>query len=141
MPRVSKRAFALVLNASLGVVATPLARAADASGNYGIWGQGQASCHQFTTTTDDAARREFKAFIAGYLTSFNRVTPGIHQITGQRSMQDNVATITAYCGEHPMDSVDQALQFLIGTAIEENRRAGGKASWGRVPQQQTPKQP
>ena len=112
---------------------TPPARAADAAGNYGILGVGQASCHQFSKTTDDAQRRDFKSYTAGYLTSFNRVTPGVYQATGTRTMQDNLAALESYCAANPMDSFDQALQHLIGTALEESRAKGGKSAWGRVP--------
>ena len=124
--------MALSLAVALGGAVPPLL-AADAAGNYGIWGQGQASCHQFSQITDEAQQREFKAYVAGYLTSFNRVTAGVHQATGSRTMADNVATLAAYCAANPMDSFDQALQHLIGTAQEESRIAGGKSAWGRVP--------
>ena len=111
----------------------PWATAADAAGNYGIWGLGQASCHQFSQATDEPHRRDFKAYTAGYLTSFNRVAPGVYQATGARTMADNLAALEAYCMANPMDSFDQALQHLIGTSLEESRAKGGQSAWGRVP--------
>ena len=111
----------------------PLAAAADAAGNYGIWGLGQASCHQFSKATDEPQRRDFKAYTAGYLTSFNRVAPGVYQATGAHTMADNLAALEAYCLANPMDSFDQALQHLIGTSLEESRANGGQSAWGRVP--------
>lgn len=117
-----------------GLATAPRLHAADAAGNYGIWGLGQSSCHQFSKAVDDAQRREYKAYIAGYLTSFNRVTPGVHQATGTRTMLDNLAVLDGYCSANPMDSFDQALQHLIGTALDESRAKGGKSAWGRVPQ-------
>ena len=49
-------------------------------------------------------------------------------------MQDNLAALDVYCAANPMDSFDQALQHLLGSALEESRANGGKAAWGRVPQ-------
>ena len=122
---------------SLGLVFSLPLRAADAGGNYGIWGLGQASCNQFSKAVDEAQRRDYKHYLAGYLTSFNRITPGVYQATGTRTMRENVAALESYCAANPMDSFDQALQHLIGTALEESRANGGKSAWGRVPQTTT----
>ena len=137
---VEARLYPLVLAILAAcVLVTPPAGAADAAGNYGIWGLGQASCHQFSKATDEAQRHDFKTYTAGYLTSINRVTPGVYQATGSRTMQDNLAALEVYCAANPMDSFDQALQHLIGAALDENRARGGKSAWGRAPQTTTGK--
>ena len=111
--------------------AMPATHAADAAGNYAIWGLGQTSCNQFVTASEQNDVAGYKHFVAGYLSAINRVSAGIHRATGDRTMPQNLAVLREYCHQHRMDSFDQALQGLLNLAAKE--QAEGSSAWGRVP--------
>lgn len=105
--------------------------AADASGNYAIWGLGQTSCNQFVKSNEGGDITAYKHFVAGYLSALNRVTSGVYRVTGEHSMPENIDSLLAYCHQNRMDSLDQALQGLVGKAMAAT--GTGTAAWGRVP--------
>lgn len=105
--------------------------AADAAGNYAIWGLGQTSCNQFVKANEAGDITAYKHFVAGYLSALNRVTPGVYRVTGEHSMPENIDSLLAYCHQNRMDSVDQALQGLVGKSMAATGK--GTAAWGRVP--------
>ena len=111
--------------------AMPATHAADAAGNYAIWGLGQTSCNQFVTASEQNDVAGYKHFVAGYLSAINRVGAGIYRATGDRTMPQNLTVLVDYCHQHRMDSFDQALQGLINLAAKE--QAEGTSAWGRVP--------
>lgn len=107
------------------------ARAADATGNYAIWGLGQSSCNQFVKASEEQRLGDYKHYVAGYLTGINRASSETHRSTGERSMKDNFSVLLDYCTQNRMDSLDQALNGLLKEAA---RTAGhGGPAWGRVP--------
>jgi hypothetical protein len=106
------------------------ALAADAEGNYAIWGLGQTSCNQFVKAAADNDLAEYKHFVAGYLTAINRLTPAVYRATGPRTMQDNLKVLKDYCLQNRMDSVDQALLGLLKTTASASTQGG--AAWGRM---------
>lgn len=110
--------------------------AADSAGNYAIWGLGQSSCNQFVKANENGQIADYKHFVAGYLSALNRVTPGVFRVTGDHSMTDNMNSLLEYCGQNRMDSLDQALQGLVGKSMAA---AGtGAGAWGRVPPERLP---
>jgi hypothetical protein len=111
--------------------AMPATHAADAAGNYAIWGLGQTSCNQFVTASEHNDLGGYKHFVAGYLSAINRVGAGNYRATGDRTMPQNLAVLVGYCHQHRMDSFDQALQGLLNLAAKEH--AEGTSAWGRVP--------
>jgi hypothetical protein len=111
--------------------AMPATHAADATGNYAIWGLGQTSCNQFVTAFEQSDVAGYKHFVAGYLSAINRVSTDLYRVTGDRTMSQNLAVLVEYCQQHRMDSFDQALQGLINLAAKE--QADGTSAWGRVP--------
>ena len=118
----------LVLSVLAGI---PTSHAADAAGNYAIWGLGQTSCNQFVKASGQDQLADYKHFVAGYLSAINRVSPGVYRATGDRTMPQNVAALLDYCNQHRMDSFDQALQGLLNSAARE--QGAGTSAWGRVP--------
>jgi len=110
--------------------------AADSAGNYAIWGLGQSSCNQFVKANEGGQIADYKHFVAGYLSALNRVTPGVFRVTGEHSMTDNINSLLEYCGQNRMDSLDQALQGLVGKSMAAI--GTGTAAWGRVPPERVP---
>jgi len=115
----------------LGLAHAQTGRAADASGNYAIWGLGQTSCNQFVKANEAGDITTYKHFVAGYLSALNRVTPGVYRVTGEHSMPENIDSLLTYCHQNRMDSLDQALHGLVGKSMAAT--GTGTAAWGRVP--------
>jgi hypothetical protein len=124
------RHFLALFGLLVGLGARPVA-AADAQGNYAVWGIGQASCHQFGKAYAAGELDAYKAYLAGYLTAYNATTEGAWQVTGQRNLRDNLGEIAGLCAQSPMDSFERAIQALIAKGSAERRAEHAGASWGR----------
>lgn len=109
--------------------------AADAGGNYAVWGIGQASCNQFAKAYDAATITDYKNYLSGYLTAYNTVTAGVYQATLGNTLSDNLKTVYSYCGAHRMDSFERAIQSLL-TQVNDEQRSDHEQSlrWGRPPE-------
>lgn len=130
--RAPARRFWAGLTGALALLAAAGAPAADAEGNYAVWGVGQASCYQFGKAYAAGELDTFKAYLAGFLTAYNVVTEGVYQATGQRTLPENLAELDALCAKNPMDSFERAIQALIAKGYEEQRKAHAGAAWGRA---------
>ena len=123
-------------------VATAIA--ADAAGNYAIWGVGKASCHRFLQTTTDAPDDRYKVFVMGYLTAFNTLSEETYNATGTQTLDVSLDSLVDYCELHQMDSFDRAIQQMISTAYDSRQRVppGRERGWGRAGSKpQEPAQP
>lgn len=120
----------------ISIVAAPGAIAADAAGNYAIWGVGRTSCHQFLKTGADDAR--FRPFAMGYLTAFNTLSEDTYNATGSHNLESAFEWLRGYCEAHQMDSFDRALQQMLSEWFESRHRVppGRQQGWG---QSATPK--
>ena len=109
--------------------------AADAAGNYAIWGAGGRSCHQFQrSATDLQARAPFKDFLMGYLTAYNALATMTYNALGDMTLEDAVGWLDTYCAAHQLDSFDRALGQMLRERHESRTQASNAAGgWGRPP--------
>lgn len=117
------------------LVAAEPTLAADAAGNYAVWGVGQASCNQFVAAYDQATAQDYKSYLAGYLTAYNTVAHLTYQATGKNTATDNLKFLHDHCAGHRMDSFERAIQALLAN-VQEQRQQGAATqlnSWGRPP--------
>jgi hypothetical protein len=126
------RSSLLSLIVALGA---PPALAADAAGNYAIWGAGGRSCHQFQrSATDAAARAPFKDFLMGYLTAYNTLAAVTYNALGDMSLEDALGWLDGYCDLHKLDSFDRALGEMLRERHESRTQASSTSGgWGRPP--------
>jgi len=126
-PPFAKRACLLFCLASTGT------QAADEGGNYAVWGIGQASCNQFVKALAADSARDYGTYLAGYLTAFNTVSPGIHSATGRATAADNLKRIADYCADHRMDSFERAIQSVVKEASTAALASAKESpsTWGR----------
>ncbi len=116
--------------------AAPLLPAADAGGNYAIWGAGSRSCHQFTSTRanpGDAAA--FDHFLMGYLTAYGALAPDTYSIAGPLSLEKSLAWLGDYCAANQMDSFERAISQFVAVQHETRLRAppgAASSGWGRA---------
>ncbi|MEQ8234973.1 MAG: hypothetical protein RLW61_01645 [Gammaproteobacteria bacterium] len=110
------------------------AGAADAAGNYAIWGAGSRSCHQFERARDDStALASFRDYLMGYLTAYNTLAPQTYDALGGLSLEDALAWVDDYCDLHKIDSFERAVAQLIVSRHDARSRGHGSSSgsWGR----------
>jgi len=116
-------------------IATQSTIAADAEGNYAIWGEGGASCFQYNKARLSEKDSSFKSYLRGYLTSYNTVSDDTYSITGAMKLPEALEWIDNYCDEKSIDSFDRAIQMLI-TEVEDKRHKtpssiGITEGWGK----------
>ncbi|MEX2482623.1 MAG: hypothetical protein WD928_17335 [Gammaproteobacteria bacterium] len=123
---------ALCLLATIAAAASSMA--ADAGGNYAIWGPGGRSCNQYQRSVEDvAARASFRHFLMGYLTAYNALAPKTYNALGDMSLGQALAWLDDYCAAHQLDSFDRALAQMLIDRHPSRTQAGDTpaASWGR----------
>lgn len=126
-----------VLIAITLLLATPLAAmAADAAGNYAIWGVGRASCNQYVKSHNATNDERYKIFLMGYLTAVNTLSDDTYNVTGSQPLDAALGWLTEYCGAHQMDSFDRAVQQLVEAGFDTRQRVppGYERGWGRTGQ-------
>lgn len=119
------------------LLAPPLdSPAADAAGNYAIWGVGRASCHQYVKSDNATSDERYKVFLMGYLTAVNTLSDDTYNVTGSQPLDAALGWLTEYCGAHQMDSFDRAVQQLVDAGFDTRQRVppGYERGWGRTGQ-------
>lgn len=122
------------LCAALTAASLP-ALAADAGGNYAIWGAGGRSCHQFDVAAANPAEvAAFRDFLMGYLTAFNTLAPETYDALGGQPLEGALEWLRDYCDQHQMDSFERALGQLLLARHDERSRVppgSGRRGWIR----------
>ena len=120
----------------LAAAAAPRLPAADAAGNYAIWGAGGRSCHQYTATRSKPVEAaDFDHFLMGYLTAYGALAPDTYSIAGTLSLEKSLNWLNDYCTANQMDSFERAIsQFIAVQPATRLRTPPGAASsgWGRA---------
>ena len=113
------------------------APAADADGNYAIWGVGRTSCNQFNEAHEKGDLTAYKEFLMGYLTAYNTLTPDTYKVTGSNSLADLMTQLNRYCKANKLDSFERAVKRMVASQHETRQRtAPGKSrGWGRPPRE------
>lgn len=131
-PMTARRggALSLVLAALL---AAPNAAviAADADGNYMVWGMGRASCHGFIR--EHAGDGRYKTYLMGYLTAYNTLVPETYSVSGDHDIAELLDLIENHCHDHGMDSFERAIQQVLGRLHAERLTSAPRpgAGWTR----------
>lgn len=117
------RNFALVLFA-LAALSTGAANAADADGNYAVWGMGSKSCFAYNQAVAQGGNEGYRDFAMGYLTAYNAVAQETYRIEGSMDLDQIMAWIGDYCETKQMHSFEQALSdFTVEHKDKRMKRA------------------
>ncbi len=109
--------------------------AADPEGNYAIWGEGSSSCFKYSKARAAEKDDNYKAYLRGYLTSYNTISDDTYSISGKMNLTEMMGWLDNYCDEKAIDSIDRAIQMLI-TEVENDRyrtpnTQGITEGWGK----------
>lgn len=115
-----------------------VANAANAAGNYAVWGIGQASCNQFSQAYDANTLKEYQTYLAGYLTAYSTFAPPSNPSASGHSLKDALKRVYDHCGTHRMDSYERGIQATLLLPAADDTLASPPAKWGRPPTAATP---
>lgn len=101
--------------------------AADAAGNFAVWGLGGASCHAYTVARKAKKDGPYKTYLMGYLTAFNTLTPNTARVTGHANLNQILDWLDKYCHKSQIDSYESALHHL---AVEMNAKGPAHKTTG-----------
>jgi hypothetical protein len=132
VPPIAGAARALLWALVLQLVAGA-AFAADAAGNYAIWGVGRSSCHQFVESLSATSGERYRIYLTGYLTAFNTLREDTYNATGGQSLDLSVGWLADYCELHQMESFDRAIKQMLSSQFESRQQVppGRERGWGR----------
>jgi hypothetical protein len=87
--------------------------AADANGSYSVLGS--SSCGAFLKALADKSVQNVRdyAWIAGYMTAYNLLTPNTYKILGSSDLPSAELWIKNYCEKNPLDDMAGALEVLM----------------------------
>lgn len=102
----------------LSLLASTGAFAADAQGNFAVWGLGQASCNAYNKARAAHKDADYKTYLMGYLTACNTITPNTARVTGDADLNAILHWLDNYCHKSVVESYESALHHL---AVEMNK--------------------
>jgi hypothetical protein len=119
---MAKRLFVLML----ALAATP-AWALDGDGNYFVRGAGNELCAAYLDARSTHRDNEFQAWLAGYITSFNRWTADVWRIE-DGDFPASLNWVDYYCRVHPSQTFDVAAENLIAFLYPNRLRSARAAA-------------
>lgn len=123
-------AVPLLMAVSLFISMSTLA--ADAGGNYAIWGVGQSSCHKFLKSREADESRQYKDYLMGYLTAFNTLSDDTYNISGKTKLGEIEQWLAGYCDLHQIESFNRAIQQYATEHFDARLTVspGSSKGWG-----------
>ncbi|MCS3902722.1 hypothetical protein J2T55_000726 [Methylohalomonas lacus] len=114
--------FRILLTAVVSVLFSSSLYAADAEGNYAIWGMGNASCHSYNKAREKDGTDEFRYYIMGYLTAYNVHQSETYSISNLQEMPDIMAWFDDFCTNNAVHSFESALANFISEHYEDRKK-------------------
>jgi len=101
----------------------------DKDGAYAIQGGQATSCGKYMEARAEKSVDAFAhtAFIAGYVTAYNRLTPETYDILGGTDMQSVAAWLDNYCKAHPLKGLATALDVLTAELYPRRYKSAKEA--------------
>ena len=130
MPRAYS--IRLFIGCALLAFGSKSAVAADAAGNYAIWGLGQSSCFQFTKALAKDETDRYRDYLMGYLTAFNTLSENTYNVSGKAKLSEISEWIANYCDMHQIESFNRAIQQYVSEQYEQRTTVapGSSQGWG-----------
>ena len=103
------------------------ARAIDSDGAYFVRGVGNELCAAYSIARDRHADSEYQAWLAGYVSAFNRWTADVWDIEPSGDFAASLRWTDLYCSVHPSATFGVAVEnltaFLYPTRQRNSRTA------------------
>lgn len=89
------------------------AEAIDGDGAYLVRGVGNEQCAAYSAARNDRKDTEYQAWLAGYVSAFNRWTSGVWDIEATSDFAASLRWTDLYCSVHPSSTFGSAVENLI----------------------------
>ncbi len=89
------------------------AKAIDGDGAYLVRGVGNELCAAYTIARNDHKDSEYQAWLAGYVSAFNRWTADVWDIEASNDFAASLRWTDLYCSVHPSSTFGSAVENLI----------------------------
>jgi hypothetical protein len=112
----------LILALAMVVMVSP-AWGGDANGKYMVLAYGNDSCGKWTKehARSSETSRHHETWIIGFISAYNRETPGIVNLMKGIDYAGWVSWIDNYCKDNPIDDLDDAASALVTFLIARNQ--------------------
>ena len=87
-------------------------QAADMAGRYLVSGAGKDSCQSFVDA-DAIGKSYYRAWLSGYITSYNYLSEDTYSIVNKDSVEKLEAWLRGYCFANTKHTYDQAVKNLM----------------------------
>jgi hypothetical protein len=105
------------------LVASLPAAALDRDGAFFVRGAGNERCAAYLAARHDSSDAEFQAWLAGYVSAFNRWTADVWDIEASGDFDASLHWVDLYCSVHPRASFGTAVENLIAFLYPTRQRA------------------
>lgn len=101
------------------------AYSADERGRYWIYGEGKQSCRAYleASRAGGTSQSAYISWVAGYLTSSNRLTEKTYDLLGVADFQAALVWIATYCKKHPKNTIYMAMANMTAVHYPNRRRS------------------
>lgn len=99
----------------LGLVAVPIAQAADRGGQFAVKGVGAARCRDFNRALDSRSPQigQMLSWVAGYLTATNRYEPATYDIIAWQDELYILGNVRGYCARNPGATMAEMVRAMV----------------------------
>ena len=108
----------------------PASHAADAEGNYAVWGAGKKSCFKYNKARAAKEDAVFINYTKGFITAYNILIDNTYSLTGMMTIDEIMAWMDDYCETKQTSGYENALLVFIADH-EESRMRRPKQGIGR----------
>ncbi len=107
---------ALLISLSSLLLCSTATQAADAKGNYAIWGVGNSTCYHYNKARKegDASDDKYKHYLMGYLTAYNTVTEETYSISSDKNLKTLMAMFDNKCELAPLNTFEFVVTEVVG---------------------------
>jgi hypothetical protein len=106
--------------------------ALDGAGNYFVRGVGNELCAAYSIARDRLRDEPFAAWLAGYLSGFDRWTADVYDIEGATGFEGSLHWLDYYCRQHPQLPFSTAAESLVAD-LYANRARGTRTAGASAP--------
>jgi len=92
--------------------------------NYDYTAQGEESCGQWVNFRNEGGWELAYSFgwIAGYISAYNRQTPGVYNILGSTDIDSVILWMDKYCQENPLSNLTTGMDVLTDELWPNRKR-------------------
>lgn len=104
------------------IVTLTIAEASDEKSMYSIHGIGTSSCAAYVNSyKNNYELLQYSAWASGFITSFNRLTDNLNDISENVDETARQEWLYKYCKVNTLDNYDKAVQKLIKELIDRRK--------------------